>query len=223
MIISIQGNWKVTVKSKSAAYPQRFVVQGATSGNGVHPGVPGTFVNVTGSQWSIAIQNDPGTGWQTSATKLMFPHQTGGNYEFDIKSNDAGSDADFNDLILTCSTPANINDFIVYGNVTLYSRDCIFNPCRRFPYVIDTYPGLAKALKNPLLRQWIEKNYPERIPRFPGDPNPPDPAPYFTPMVFDLNGEAMQPRTVLKYTRKAIIDTKKQDLKPAEAVENSSQ
>ena len=100
MIISMQGNWTVTVKSKSASYQQRFIVQGASSGNGVHPGTPGTSVYVTGSQWSIAIQNKPSTGWQASETKLKFPYQSGGNYKFDIWSNDAGGDSDFNDLIL---------------------------------------------------------------------------------------------------------------------------
>lgn len=201
MLISMQGNWTVTVKSKSAAFPQRFVVQGAIVGNGVHPGTPGTSVFVIGTQWSIVIQNDPGTGFQSSQTQLKFPYQSGGKYQFDILSNDAGPDNDFNDLILTCSIPVNINDFIIYGNVTLYSCDCIFNPCRRIPYVIDTYPGLVNALKNPLLRNWIEKYYPDRIPGL-VNPNPPDPAPFFRPIVFDLTGQATVPKTSLLYTPK---------------------
>ncbi len=209
MIISMQGNWKVAVKSKSAAYPQRFIVQGAASGNGVHTGTPGTSVNVTGIQWSIAIQHNPGTGWQTSYTKLKFPLQSGGNYVFDILSDDSREDADFNDLILTCSTPANINDFIVYGNVTLYSGRCIFNPCRKYPlYVIDTYTGLLAALKNDKLKALIEKLYPERIPPF--GPNPPDPPPFFKPLVLDFGGEAMQPKTALTYLRKPVDEKKRE-------------
>ena len=204
MLISMQGNWAVTVKSKSAAFPQRFIVQGATFGNGTYPGNPGTFVYVTGTQWSIVVQNDPGTGWRTSNAKLIFPHRTGSFYEFDIQSDDTGgSDSDFNDLILTCSTYANINDFIIYGNVTLYSGSCIFNPCRRFPFVIDTYPGLVKAIKNPALLDWIKKHYPERIP-IKVNPNPPDPGPYFKPVVVDLSGEATQAKTLLQYTRKTV-------------------
>lgn len=210
MIISMQGNWTVTVKSKSAAYPQRFVVQGAIFGNGVHSGTPGTSVNVIGIQWSIAIQHDPGTGWQGSYTKLQFPHQSGGNYEFDILSDDSREDADFNDIILTCSTPVNINDFIIYGNVTLYSGRCIFNPCRQYPfYVIDTYPGLLAALRNEKLRALIEELYPERIPPFRVGPNPPDPPPFFKPIVLDMAGEAMQPKTTLKYLRKQVDEKKR--------------
>ncbi len=208
MIISMQGNWTVAVKSKSAAYSQRFVVQGAISGNGIHSGIPGTSVSVIGTQWSISIQNDPGTGWQSSSTKLKYPHKVGSHYEFDILSNDAGGDTDFDDLILTCSTPATINDFIIYGNVTLYDGRCIFNPCRRFPYVIETNAGLISALKNPRLSDWIKQYYPERIPPIKVNPNPPDPAPYFKPIVFDLGGEAMQPKTALHYTRKAVVEKK---------------
>src|SRR5205085_11217596 len=114
---------------------------------------------------------------QLSDTKITFPHQMGGNYEFDIQSNDAGADQDFNDLILGCSTPATINDFIVYGNVTLYSGRCIFNPCWRGPWVIETGGALRGALKNPKLKEVIERLYPEWV--GPVNPNPPDPPPYF--------------------------------------------
>lgn len=208
MIISMQGNWRVTVKSKSAAFPQRFVIHGAFNNNGPHPGTPGTSVFVAGTQWSIAIQNDPGTGFQGSSTQLKFPHKNLGNYEFDIVSNDAGGDEDYNDLVLTCSTPVNINDFLIYGNVTLYNNRCIVNPCRRFPYVIETRAALAAALKNDKIRGIIQKLYPERMP-IKVDPNPPDPDSYFKPMVFDLSDEAMQPKTSLRYTRKPAEEKKK--------------
>jgi len=200
MIISMQGNWRVTVKSKSAAFDQQFVIQGATTGNGSHAGTPGTAVDVTGSQWSIAIRANPGTGFQLSNTKLTFPKLVASNYEFDILSNDPGGDQDFNDLILTCSTPATINDFVIYGNVSLYSGRCVFNPCRKGPYVIETLGALRDALKNKYLRDIIERLYPERIPPL-GGPNPPDPGPYFKPIVIDLFNEAVQPKTTLLYKR----------------------
>ena len=196
MIISMQGNWNVTVKSKNAAFEQQFVVSGAITGNGAHPGVPGTSVNVTGKQWSIAIKANPGTGFQLSDTKIKFPAKVGSNYVFDITSNDSGGDADFDDLILTCSTPASINDFIIYGHVSVYSG-CVFNPCRRGPYVIETPAALRDALKNKNIRKLIEKLYPERAPG-PVIPNPPDP-PYFKPIVIDPFGQAMQPKTALAY------------------------
>lgn len=207
MIISMQGNWTVRVKSKSAAYSQQFIISGATSGNGVHAGTVGISVDVTGDQWTIAIQNNPGGGYQLSDTKIKFPHLVGDNYEFEIWSNDAGSDEDFNDLILACSTPVNINDFIIYGNVSLYSGRCLFNPCRKDLFVIETKYALKEALKNVKLREILEKDYPERIRDDIIDPNPPDPAP-FKPIVIDLYKEAMQPKTELVYKRLENVDTK---------------
>ena len=68
MIISMQGNWTVRVKSKDAAFDQRLHCQWSESGNGTHAGAVGTTVTVTGTQWSIAVQNNPGTGFQLSAT-----------------------------------------------------------------------------------------------------------------------------------------------------------
>ena len=202
MIITMQGNWTVRVKARNADFPQRFIISGATTGNGTYNGVTATAaVPVTGSNWTIAIQHNPGTGFQLSDSKIVFPQQIGGNYEFDIQSNDSGTDEDFNDLILTCSTPASPNVFILYGNVSLYSGRCVFNPCRRDIFVLDTPAALQTALKNPRLRDILERLYPERVPPFKiEDPNPPDP-PYFTPVVLDLFGEAMQPKTTFNVQR----------------------
>ncbi|MEI6411129.1 MAG: hypothetical protein WCR52_17205 [Bacteroidota bacterium] len=187
MLISMQGNWTVHVKSKNASFPQRFVISGATSGNGVYPGLVGSpDVHVTGSQWTIAIQNNPGAGFQLSSTQLKFPQILFGNYVFDINSNDAGGDTDFNDLILTCSTPATANDYVIYGHASLYSGLCLWNPCFRDWLVIDRYEGLLKALEIPHLRSVIEKLYPERIPvTRPPFPPPPDPGP-FKPLMINL-------------------------------------
>jgi hypothetical protein len=208
MMITMQGNWTVRVKARNADFPQRFIISGAASGNGTYNGVTATpAVSVTGTQWTIAIQHNPGTGFQLSDSKIIFPQQVGGNYEFDIQSNDTGSDEDFNDLILTCATPAAPNNFIIYGNVSLYSGNCIFNPCRRDIFVLETPYALQAALKNARLREIIETLYPERVPPFKIDPNPPDP-PYFTPIVLDLFGEAMQPKTTFNVQRIEEAPTK---------------
>ena len=203
----MQGNWTVRVKSKSAAFPQRFIISGAAIGNGVYNGSTTTpAVNVTGSLWSISIQNNPGSGFQLSGTRIKFPTITGGNYTFDIESNDAGGDADFNDLILTCSTPALADDFIIYGNVSLYSGLCRFNPCRPRLVVIDTYTQLLKALENDKLREIITKYYPERVPV--KIPNPPDPPPYFTPMVINILGEEQVPEKAANIFRRNEVTAK---------------
>ena len=61
MAIPMQGSWTVSVKSKNAAFPQRFIVAGAASGNGTYVGDVSTApVLVTGANWRIQIQNNPG-------------------------------------------------------------------------------------------------------------------------------------------------------------------
>jgi hypothetical protein len=203
MIISMQGNWTVSVKSKSAAFPQRFIISGAVTGNGVYAGATTTpAVSVTGNLWSIAIQNNPGSSFQLSNTRIKFPAIVGSNYVFDIESNDAGGDQDFNDLTLACTTPTLSDDFIIYGNVTLYSGLCRFNPCRPRYIVIDTYSQLLKAIENDKLREIITKYYPERVPKI-KIPNPPDPPPFFTPMVINILGEAQIPEKAANLFKRA--------------------
>ena len=193
MIISMHGNWTISVKSKEAAYPQRFVIAGAFTGNGSHDVTGSTApIAVTGNQWSIAILNDPGNGFRLSDTRIKFPVISGGNFVFDIESNDAGSDKDFNDLILTCTSPVSVTDYMMYGNVTLYSNTCIINPCFRRWVVIDRYATYLEAIKIDELKAAIEVLYPERV--VPVNPNPPDPAPFFTPMMINIADEIELPQ-----------------------------
>jgi len=193
MLISMQGNWTIRVKSKEASFPQRFIVAGADTGNGTYDAKAGAAdVWVTGTQWSIAILNDPGTGFRLSDTRIKFPTLSSGNFVFDIESNDAGSDKDFNDLVLTCFSPASVFDYLIYGNVTLYSNGCVFNPCIRRYLVIDTYAKFLQALKIDKVREVIAKLYPERIPPI-HIPNPPDPPPFFTPIMVNLVDEVQTP------------------------------
>ncbi|XZF12509.1 hypothetical protein ACTHGU_12010 [Chitinophagaceae bacterium MMS25-I14] len=206
MLITMQGTWTIKVKARYAAFPQRFIVSGAASGNGTYlANEKLSPVTVTGRQWTIAVQNDPGPGFQLSDTRIKFPVKNGSYYEFDIESNDAGADKDFDDLILTCSSYATINDFIIYGNTTLYKGRCIFNPCHRNILVIDKYASLVEALKNDYLKKIIEQLYPERIP--PVNPNPPDPAPYFKPLIINLQDEVAPTQVQMQY--RAAVSSKR--------------
>lgn len=197
MAIPMQGSWRVSFKSKSAAFPQQFIIAGATTGNGTYAGAPGTFADVTGEHWRVQVQNNPGTGFIDSAEQIKFPTISGGQYRFDIESNDAGADEDFNDLILTCSTPVTQTDFIVYGHVRSYSGRC-FLPCFRGWLVIDTLATLVEALRNLTLRKALETVYPERV-RIKPIPDP-DPPP-FVPMLIPLNDTALIPAKRLQVLR----------------------
>lgn len=192
--ISMQGNWAVSVKSRSAAFPQRFVIAGAVSGNGAHDGqVSAPPIAVTGDNWTINIQSNPGSGFVNSETQIKFPTASTTHYELDIESNDAGPDEDFNDLVLMCTTPKTATDFVVYGHAGYYGPGCIFNPCWRDFVVIDTVASLEEALGNAIVRPSIEKLYPDRlrveIP--PIGPTPPPPP--FRPLMIPLQGESAIP------------------------------
>jgi hypothetical protein len=189
MSITMQGAWTVSVKSKSAAFPQRFVIHGSANGaDGIYDGVTGTPpVFVTGAQWSITIQHNPTgpTPWTPSAERLTTPHLAGGQVVFDILSNDTGGDQDYNDLILTCSAPATSSDYVIYGKARTYSGWCLFNPCFPYWYVIDSPGHLIDLLKYDSVRNVLQKLYPERIlpylekPQLVKPPIPePDPAPF---------------------------------------------
>ncbi|MBI4300510.1 MAG: hypothetical protein HY677_05180, partial [Chloroflexi bacterium] len=99
---------------------------------------------------------------------------------------------DYNDLILTCSTPQTDSEFVIYGKVSTYSGLCKFNPCYPFPWlVVDTIANLKELLKYPAVRTVLERLYPERIreverPVIIRKPFPePDPVP-FIPMMIPL-------------------------------------
>lgn len=196
MSVSMQGTWTVSVKSKNAAFAQRFVIQGSSNGkDGVHSGTSGTSVIVMGTQWSVKIENDKGNGhWGPSKERIGTPASIGGQVVFDIKSDDGGgSDMDYDDLILTCSLVPSDSEYIIYGKVRSYSGSCRYNPCFPFPYlVIDTRSVLERALLNEKLRGAILALYPERLRlfekaqrRFPKPFPGPDPEP-FRPMMIPL-------------------------------------
>ncbi len=187
----MQGAWYVRVKSKSAGFTQRYIISGASSGNGTYAGVTSTpEVFVTGSSWNIRIQNDPGSGFLNSTLKITNPKVIGGEYVFELQSNDAGSDEDFNDLILSFRTPVTAQDYIVYGNISYY-KGCVFNPCHRF-LVIDSYLKLKEAVVNPIIRDAVKAFYPA-MHRLAFNPQPEPPA-SFTPLVLSLTDQAIPSR-----------------------------
>ncbi|MDN5202493.1 hypothetical protein QQ008_13990 [Fulvivirgaceae bacterium BMA10] len=188
MPISMQGTWYVRVKSKSASFAQRYIISGATSGNGTYNGVTSTpEVLVTGNDWNISIQHDPGSGFVNSTMKIKFPQVIGGEYKFDLESNDSGGDQDFNDLILTFRTPVTDQDYIVYGNVSCY-KGCLFNLCSPF-LVLDTWLKFKEALKNKSILEAVQQYYPsladEALRSIEHEP-PPEP---FRPVVVPLSGD----------------------------------
>lgn len=222
MSITMQGPWTVSVKSKNAAFAQRFIIAGAASGNGTFAGeITTPPVAVTGDHWTITIQNNPGTGFQASQDQIRFPFVAGGQYHFDIESNDAGGDEDFNDLILRCHTPVTLTDFLIYGHVSYYDETCIFNPCFPLHAVIDSRLSLREALRNPDLRVPIEKLYPERVPRIgPPDPGPLQEAP-FRALVIPIEEETAIPPKRVQILKPPPVPIRGADAKPKAAKDSA--
>lgn len=211
MSIKMQGTWLVSVKSKSAVLPQQFKIEGAAAGNGTYAGTVGSpEIFVTGDNWAITIQNNPGSGFLPSDMQITFPVSSGGFYKFDIQSNDNNVDEDFNDLVLTCRTPVDANDYIIYGNVSYYEGFCPFSPCNRRYIVVDTFDALRQAIINPALKDLIRAYYPSRIKAFEKvalnpQPLPPHPEERFTPMIIPLVGNEAIPAKE-KFMVKSIDD-----------------
>lgn len=206
MFISMQGTWKIHLKGMESDYPRRFVISGAATGNGVHTATVGMApVTVTGNLWTIATQFNTGAGFQQSDTRIKFPVMSGGEYKFDIETNDDPNFVDWDDLILTCTTPVDPSEYLIYGNVSTYPNSCYYNPCYRGWLVIDTAASLKLALQNRLLADVIKKYYPERIPPVLVNPNPPDPGP-FVPLMIDLGGGAQSRGRVANIFQKAAAD-----------------
>ena len=225
MAITMQGSWTVTVKAKNASFNQRFVISGATSGNGIHSGTVGSSVFVTGAQWSINVQSQSANNqpWKDSRQRIGTPSVSGALVRVDIGSDDVGGagDLDFNDLILTCSMPVSATEFIVYGNAKTYQGRCLWNPCYPWYAVIESELSLAAALKVPRLKAIIEKLYPERVPR-PG-PNPP-PGPYFKPLVIPTGTPVENNGLVFRSSaaRAALPETEIKTEKDARRLEEAS-
>jgi len=145
MTIGLQGTWSVSVKSKSAAWGQRFVIQGSDA-DGTYPD-NAPPVLVTGEQWGVTIENNPTgpVGWRPSRARLA-GFRVEGSF--------------FNDLILTAAKPLNESEWIVYGTAKSYKGFCLFNPCFPYPWiVIDTPQALERLLQYDRVRPILERLY----------------------------------------------------------------
>lgn len=200
----MQGSWTVRVKSKSASYDQRFVIKGAskvnnsTSGPFIYAGVvDNEEYKIIGDNWTISIQNNPGSGYRPSIERIKHPIISNNKHCVIIESDDSGGgDTDFNDLILECQTDVTSEDFLVYGNLNYYSDSCLVNPCIPQFMVIENWKALKVLMLNPIIKATIEKLYPEIIWRDPPIPEP-DP-PVFTPLMIPLRDILPVPRKKLQ-------------------------
>ena len=108
MPLTIQGNWIVTVITKNPqSLPQRFIVSGATTGNGIYEGFLGNSISVNGSTWSLNIQANSEYeslgSWINSTLQRTATRVENGKYIFEVLSEDLIQDNSFDDLVLRFS------------------------------------------------------------------------------------------------------------------------
>lgn len=170
MAITMQGSWTVRVRARDAAYAQRVVIEGADVGNGVHDGLVGEGVYVSGAHWTLQVQHRPTRqAWRDSLLRLGLPHVEAGLLRVEIGSNDGGLDDSYDDLVLDCSLPISRCEHVVYGEVTTHDSATPFNP-RRDDYLVIDAPADVPAVcaRYPALESVIGKLYPQRWRLTPG-------------------------------------------------------
>ncbi len=216
MTIGLQGSWIVSVKTKSAAWEQRFLIEGSTNSvDGPYVGELSTSaVFVDSEQWGVTIENNPTgpVGWRPSRTRLVNFRVETGFFKVDIESDDGGKgpDEDFNDLVLTIAKPLNDSEWIVYGSAKSYKGFCLFNPCFTFPFVvIDTAEQLERLVQYPEVRSILERVYGGDITRLAERE-------HFKPVVLSRGGEMRAGLAVEGSTSFEL--TKATKARPSEAV-----
>lgn len=178
MSIKLTGQWKVSVKSKEAAFDQRVVIVGTTNGqDGTYPYATFGTKTLKGS-FGIQVQYEKAGAWHDSLMRIGNVSRPASELVVEIESDDnvGQGDLDFNDLILEAKKTVADDDWCLWGQVKSY-QGCIFNPCELPRLVIDDWVHVAERLPRDI-RFKLEPLLPELPPiKFPF-PFPPPPPPW---------------------------------------------
>ncbi len=164
MAITLQGNWTVQVRSRSAACAQRFSIEGADVGAGWYDGTVGLRLHVRGAQWLLRVQHaHRQAGWRESTLRLGLPIVEAGVLRVQIRSAE-GPHEDADDLVLECAMPISRSEHVVYGDVSRHDTASPFNPRRDDYLVIDAPVDVPDVCaRHPALQPVIAKLYPQRL------------------------------------------------------------
>jgi hypothetical protein len=112
MPVTLQGNWTVQLVSQPIDQPQRFIIAGATLGNGTYSDTYTAAIGVEGTNWTIRSQEEgswsgsPGV-WIDSNNVEQTPIEIiNGNYVFYFKFDDYRGGVNYDDMIIKLSKPA---------------------------------------------------------------------------------------------------------------------
>src|SRR4051794_13178299 len=124
MAESFSGDWTIEFVSKEADFAERFIVEGANTGNGTYVAEAGMpSISVSGPNWSIRFEwNDNAqSGWQASAVRKIAADSTLQNglvVLLGIDDNFEGlRDRDWNDVVVRCrNVEPQLNPWLPFTN-----------------------------------------------------------------------------------------------------------
>ena len=183
MSIKLSGEWKVSVKSKSALFDQRIIISGTTNNkDGVYPYASFGTKTLKGG-FGVQIQYEKNETWYDSLMCLGSMNRSVTNVDVEIKSDDnvGYGDMDFNDLILNAKKTVKDNEYCLYGKIKQYSG-CYFNPCLFPILVIDDWVHISPRFPKDFIAQ-VEPLIPEL---------PPLPDPPISPLPWDYHSQRVE-------------------------------
>jgi len=101
MVLRFQGTWRLSVVRVIADWPQRVIVSGSVHGE--IPGRVGESRTISGGDWQLRFECNPGTGWQPDCRVMVGePERTGNRVAQLIRCKDVDwrGDKTPNDLVL---------------------------------------------------------------------------------------------------------------------------
>ena len=159
----MQGSWLRQSQIKECRFcTQEFQIQGAVIGNGTlcrqyfH-----TEIFVTGSNWSITILNNPRPGFHSIRNVNQIPGIRRALFIRHWIERCRQRCRDFNDLVLTCRTPIDADDYLIYGHIGYYLASALILVQGVISLLIHC-PHWGKRW-NPSLKELISTYYPKRI------------------------------------------------------------
>ncbi len=104
MPLTIQGNWTVRLISFPIDLPQRFIISGATVGNGTYPDTYTIPINVQGQSWKIEVQELEDGVWRPSINFQTTDVITQNGFQtFRAEFDDRRGGVNYDDLVLLLS------------------------------------------------------------------------------------------------------------------------
>jgi hypothetical protein len=103
--IEFQGDWRITVAGRNAAWGQRVVATGTADGTLTLMGTVGKTIDILGNgqaPWKLSIEHNDGSGWEPSWLRPS-SSVAGLRHEWQVESEDittSSSDRDFDDLVI---------------------------------------------------------------------------------------------------------------------------